>query len=242
MGVVNTDVIGTEAGVGSVSGTYALQNGSGNGRVLLAVATAGDGQVTTRTLSLEFDSGGTPTAMTQAALAGEDASNHAVAGIWGLFDSQLPASPGSYTVTVTSNDSSTDVISLAVIEFDQMNQSITDTATQTAFGKTASLSPTSPGNFLVSAIHANNQGSTSPTLTLSGSATSVMNINNSNAGWSFTRNQAAGAAYAAGASTIGWSVSLDAANEAHAVVSLTSAAAGTTIPVFMHHLRQQGIS
>ena len=202
----------------TISGSFSLTNASGNNRLVVIFISFADSQVTGSNLinACTFNSVGATAQVT----SNPGGTSRVVCSIQTLNDAALPASAGSYTVNVGSSDATTDIMAVTVIEYSGVDQTTpvnSNKPTSTAFGTTASLTPSTAGDLQLGCLASHN----ALTFTVSTSDTQRGNSVTFNGGISYGSHCVAETTDG----TINFSQSLDTATEAAVAISLNAAAA-----------------
>ena len=192
---------------------YPLQTGSGNERLVVVTVSWEDAQASASVSSLTFAS----TSMTKISDVTVGTGYSEYISLWYLLDSSLPSSSGSYNIAVTTSQSITREIYVALAEYSGVKQSAPDdydTHTNTMSGNTAiTLTSAADGSLVVAGVGEGGESALTATnninnlqeqiLTSSGSALGHrMNVVSGNivVGWNnlATREGMAGAVWQSG--------------------------------------------
>ena len=136
----------------SHSFNYALQKGSGNDRLIVVTVSWEDQQASASVSSLTFNG----IAMTPITDVTVGTGYSEFVSLWYLLDSSLPSSPGSYNIALTTSETITREIYIAVAEYSGAQQSAPDdfdTDTNAASGDIAiTLTAVKDGSLVVAGV------------------------------------------------------------------------------------------
>jgi len=214
-------------GTNTLSGSYTLvkgdaSNGGDGKRLLVILISFADSQVTGQNLvsACTYNS----VAATSQVTSNPGGSARVVANIRTLNDANLPTTAGAYTLSITSSDSITDYMIATVIEYSNVDQTTpvnSNKPTSTAFGTSASLTPSTAGDMQIGVLASYNGA----TFTVSTSDTQRANDVTYNGGVVYGGHCVAETTDG----TINFSQSLDTTTEAAVAISINGVA--VVVPV-----------